>query len=201
MSDVLPNKDASQLAFAGEAGTAGKVEASSAESVHETHQMVKTERVDGVSGNGEIKGKENVRALKKDKNLQVLLKDTECSSKNLVSYLKNLDAQNAKRNVTSNYTDTFAETGKWPAAVEAQIPKNNKVLKADGSGEIDWNQVPCDGHTTKIVRDYDKLTGEIVNRKIPIKDEYAPRVGEVIDRYGPSNGRYTSPTKYGVILL
>ncbi|MFX3617471.1 MAG: T7SS effector LXG polymorphic toxin [Sporolactobacillus sp.] len=68
LSEVLPNKDASQLAFAGEAGAGGKVEASSTGSVHETHQMAKAERVDGInkteeksSGKGSSENKEGIR--------------------------------------------------------------------------------------------------------------------------------------------
>ena len=29
--------------------------------------------------------------------------------------------------------------------------------------------------------------------EIPIKEKFIPKIGEVIDRYGPANGRYTSP--------
>lgn len=131
------------------------------------------------------------------KTTQELLVDTICSAEDLTSYLQNLDVKNAKQGITSSYVEEFKKSGKWPTAEEVQIPKNSKVLK-NGSGDIDWSQTPCDGYTTKTVKKYDKLTGDIVEKKVAIKEEYMPEIGEVIDRYGPSNGRYTSPTKDGI---
>ena len=85
----------------------------------------------------------------------------------MYNYLKNIDIDLA---------DEYLKTEKWPE--EVQIPKDPSVLKADGS--IKWSEVPNGGYVL------DKNGNAI-------KDDYSPEAGEVIDRYGPSNGRYTSP--------
>ncbi|WP_329767619.1 glycohydrolase toxin TNT-related protein [Bacillus nitratireducens] len=72
------------------------------------------------------------------------------------------------------------ETEQWPE--EVQIPKNSDVLRVDGY--IDWGRVPNDGY--------------VVNKDGKVmKDEYTLKIGEVNDRYGPSNGTYTSPVANG----
>lgn len=70
----------------------------------------------------------------------------------------------------------FEQTGVWPHDV--QIPKDASVLKPDGT--INWDEVPSGGYT---LDDADQ----------PIKEPLVPQVGDVFDRYGPSDGRYTSP--------
>lgn len=51
-------------------------------------------------------------------------------------------------------------------------------------GKINWDQVPKGGY-------------ELDSAGNAIKEPYVPPVGEVIDRYGPPNGRYTSPVPQG----
>jgi hypothetical protein len=70
----------------------------------------------------------------------------------------------------------FEQTGVWPHDV--QIPKDASVLKADGT--INWDEVPQGGYT-------------LDDAGQPIKEPLVPQVGDVFDRYGPSDGRYTSP--------
>lgn len=82
-------------------------------------------------------------------------------------YLKNID---------TDYAETFLKTGEWPD--EIQIPKNASVLNKDGS--INWTKAAKGGY--KLDKDGN-----------PIKEKFIPKIGEVIDRYGPANGRYTSP--------
>lgn len=95
------------------------------------------------------------------------LKETTCTSDELYIYLKNID---------TDYAETFWKTGEWPD--EIQIPKNASVLNKDGS--INWTKAAAGGY--KLDKDGN-----------PIKEKFIPKIGEVIDRYGPVNGRYTSP--------
>lgn len=95
------------------------------------------------------------------------LKETTCTSDELYIYLKNID---------TDYAETFWKTGEWPD--EIQIPKNASVLNKDGS--INWTKAAAGGY--KLDKDGN-----------PIKEKFIPKIGEVIDRYGPANGRYMSP--------
>ena len=95
------------------------------------------------------------------------LKETTCTSDELYIYLKNID---------TDYAETFLKTGEWPD--EIQIPKNASVLNKDGS--INWTKAAAGGY--KLDKDGN-----------PIKEKFIPKIGEVIDRHGPANGRYTSP--------
>lgn len=95
------------------------------------------------------------------------LKETTCTSDELYIYLKNID---------TDYAETFWKTGEWPD--EIQIPKNASVLNKDGS--INWTKAAAGGY--KLDKDGN-----------PIKEKFIPKIGEVIDRYGTANGRYTSP--------
>lgn len=95
------------------------------------------------------------------------LKETTCTSDELYIYFKNID---------TDYAETFWKTGEWPD--EIQIPKNASVLNKDGS--INWTKAAAGGY--KLDKDGN-----------PIKEKFIPKIGEVIDRYGPANGRYTSP--------
>lgn len=74
------------------------------------------------------------------------------------------------------YADDFAENGTLPP--DAQIPKGPEVLQPDGS--IDWSQVPGDGYVLHTNGD-------------PNRQPHTPQPGDVLDRYGPPDGRYTSP--------
>ncbi|EUJ29586.1 TNT domain-containing protein [Listeria cornellensis] len=102
---------------------------------------------------------------------EVLLRQTTCSPDELFKYLNGINKDAAQ---------VYLKTGKWPDSV--QIPKNSSVLTHEG--RIDWAQVPNDGFKL------DKFGN-------PIKEAYIPKVGEVIDRYGPVEGRFTSPLEKG----
>ena len=130
------------------------------------------------------------------KTTQELVSDSKCSNEQLISYLKKLDENNAKYGAATNYADEFATTGKWPSAEEAQIPKDASVINK--TGDIDWSEAKCGGYITKVEEKYDKFTGKVTLKDVAIKEEFKPEVGEVIDRYGPDNGRYTSPIKDGI---
>lgn len=99
------------------------------------------------------------------------MKETTCSSDKLYQYLKSNDDY-----LKTNYADQYLDTGKWPDDI--QIPKSSDVLTSKGS--IDWGQVPDSGYV-------------LDSSGNPIKEIYFPKKGEVIDRYGPSNGTFTSP--------
>lgn len=58
-----------------------------------------------------------------------------------------------------------------------QIPKDASVLKADGT--INWDEVPQGGYTIE--------AGKAVKQPLVLQ------IGDVFDRYGPPDGRYTSP--------
>ena len=62
------------------------------------------------------------------------------------------------------------------------MPKNSTVLNADGS--INWTKAAEGGDTLD-------MNGNA------IKESFTPKVGEVIDRYGSPDGRYTSPVTNG----
>ena len=79
-----------------------------------------------------------------------------------------------QRNYPADY-DQYQLTGQWPADV--QLPRGASALTSDG--RIDWDQVPEGGY--------------VLENGKAVKETYVPSVGEVIDRYGPPNGRYTSP--------
>ncbi|MBC6310959.1 TNT domain-containing protein [Listeria sp. FSL L7-1582] len=96
-----------------------------------------------------------------------LLKQTTCSPDELFKYLNGINKDAAQ---------VYLKTGKWPDGV--QIPKNSGVLTLEG--RIDWAQVPKDGFKLDALGN-------------PIKEAYIPKVGEIIDRYGPVEGRFTSP--------
>jgi peptidoglycan hydrolase-like protein with peptidoglycan-binding domain len=113
--------------------------------------------------------------LDEGKGVYDLLKKSRCNIDELTAYLKKMDEYSGTKNA-----DEFASSGKWPN--EIQIPKDPSVLNADGS--IKWSEVPNGGY----------VLDEVGNA---IKEKYVPKAGEVIDRYGPSNGRYTSPVIEG----
>ncbi|SHO48101.1 glycohydrolase toxin TNT-related protein [Anaerocolumna xylanovorans] len=97
-----------------------------------------------------------------------LLAKTTLTKEQLYIYLK--------VNYGAVQADLYDVTGELPEDV--QIPKNMTVL--NGDKRIDWDQVPKNGYVLKANGEADK-------------DEYDPKKGEVIDRYGPSNGTFTSP--------
>ncbi len=98
----------------------------------------------------------------------ILLKKSTCSSDELVNYLGKIDGYKG-----TNLADEFVSTGNWPDDI--QIPKDSSVLK---DGNIDWGQVPQGGFKLDAAGN-------------SIKEDYTPFIGEVIDRYGPADGRYT----------
>ncbi|WP_176491530.1 TNT domain-containing protein [Curtobacterium sp. 'Ferrero'] len=70
----------------------------------------------------------------------------------------------------------FESTGVWPHDV--QIPKGPEVLTADG--KINWDGVDNEGFASRPDGTVDRTP-------------YDPPVGSVLDRYGPPDGRFTSP--------
>ena len=104
-----------------------------------------------------------------------LLKKSKCSADELTAYLKKMDEYSGTK-----YADEYASAGKWPD--EIQIPKDSNVLNADGS--IKWSEVPNGGYV-------------LDQEGNAIKEVLVPKTGNIIDRYGPPNGRYTSPVPEG----
>ncbi len=102
-----------------------------------------------------------------------LLKELTCTTDELGNYLNKIYGYNG-----TNFADEFASTGKWPDDI--QIPKDSGVLK---NGNIDWGQVPEGGYILDSVGN-------------AIKTPYTPVTREIIDRYGPSNGRYVAARKW-----
>ena len=119
------------------------------------------------------------KGKKKIKNKQItenLLRQSKCSKETLLKYLECVDKSNAKRGNPTNYAEIYKKKGKWPD--EVWIPKNEKSL--NDSGDFNWDLAKCGGYELDI-------NGNAV------KEEYIPKIGEKIDRYGPENGRYVSP--------
>jgi ABC-type transporter Mla subunit MlaD len=102
------------------------------------------------------------------KSIQELVNESTCNNDELYNYLL--------KNVDSNAANAFLKEGVWPERI--QIPKNSSVLNADGS--INWSKAAEGGYTLN-------------TDGTAIKEDFIPKIGEVIDRYGNANGRYTSP--------
>ena len=100
-----------------------------------------------------------------------LWKESTCSIDELYNYLKNIN---------SDAAEAFLKDRTWPS--DMQIPKNSSVLNADGT--INWAKAPKGGYV-------------LDSSGNPIKEQYTPSIGEIIDRNGPPNGRYTSPVVDG----
>ena len=125
--------------------------------------------VSGVYGKVDIKS-DNLNINNVD---LTLLENSSCSNKDLYVYLSKQSGTEA--------ADLFLEKGVW--SKDIPIPKNSEVLNADGS--INWSKAPEGGYELDLIGN-------------AIKNEYIPAYGEVIDRYGSSNGRYVSPIIDGV---
>jgi hypothetical protein len=100
-----------------------------------------------------------------------LLSESTCSNNDLYSYLNSIDS------VAAN---VFFKSRNWPEGV--QIPKRPEVLNPDGT--INWDEAREGGYV-------------LDSKGNAIKEQYTPFVGEVIDRFGPPNGRYVCPVKDG----
>jgi hypothetical protein len=152
-----------------DAGDVGKVRIP-VENTHAVENKLKDvlSKIDGVNL-GKSSPKEGIKTV------DTLLTETTCSHEDLYKYLKNNDSYSK-----TNYAELYLKTGKWPEDI--QIPKNPGVLNEDGS--IKWSEVPNGGY----VLDADGNA---------IKEVYVPKPAETIDRYGPANGRYTSPVPEG----
>ncbi|MBE6047608.1 MAG: DUF4237 domain-containing protein [Clostridium sp.] len=111
------------------------------------------------------------------KTSEELIKESTCTKDDFIKYLQSCDDY-----FKTNYADEFARTGKWPE--EIQIPKSPDVLNPNGG--IDWAQVPNSGYV-------------LDDAGNAIKELYSPRKGEIIDRFGPSDGTFTSPVKNGKV--
>ena len=101
--------------------------------------------------------------------VNTLLKKSSCTADDLYRYLNKIN---------NSFAEEYAKTGKWPS--EVQIPKSPDVLNADGS--IKWYKAPKGGYVLDSNGD-------------AVKESFVPVIGEIIDRYGPNNGRFTSPVK------
>ena len=101
-----------------------------------------------------------------------LLKQTSCTTEELCGYLRSVAGDEA--------AEIYNRTQKWPDNI--QIPKSSASLTPEG--KIDWSKAPHDGYVLD-------EQGE------PIREVYVPKKGEIIDRYGPSSGRFTSPVING----
>ncbi|WP_144550360.1 T7SS effector LXG polymorphic toxin [Peribacillus simplex] len=136
------------------------------QTIKEAYQKftVKDSKVEGVSGESIPKGTD--KGVKPASGAADV-RNTKCTKVDLHDYLKNIDEKLA---------DEYLKTGKWPR--EIQIPKDPSVLTSNG--KIDWSQVPNDGFKLDAAGN-------------PIKEPYISKIGEVIDRYGPAEGRFTSP--------
>ena len=106
------------------------------------------------------------------KTISELIKETTCNDDMLYKYLS--------KHVGTEEAEDFVKNGKWPDGI--QIPKNSSVLNADGS--INWSKAAEGGYT-------------LDTNGNAIKESFTPQIGEVIDRYGQANGRYTSPVVNG----
>jgi len=154
----------------------GKLDASQFEKLVKKLKNADQKVIDQVAENiKEHVSDEVYNRCKRAKTLSTLLLKSKCSDAILIAYLKNIDAYKGTK-----YADEFMTTRKWPDA--EQIPKDPSVLMSNAT--IDWSQVPEGGYVL------DKAGKAI-------KKSYVPTVGEVIDRYGPANGRYTSPVVKG----
>lgn len=100
-----------------------------------------------------------------------LLSQSTCSNETLYQYLYQEGP---------HYATTFAQTGQWPSNIP--IPKNSTVL--DSSWRFDWDQAPKGGFV-------------LDSKGEPIKSEYIPKIGDVLDRYGDPNGTYLAPVNDG----
>ena len=119
-----------------------------------------------------VKAADNAADMEKLlKTTEELLKESTCTKDDFIKYLQSCDDY-----FKTNYADEFARTGKWPD--EVQIPKSSDVLNAKGG--IDWEQVPNSGYV-------------LDDAGNAIKEVYVPKKGEIIDRFGPSDGTFTSP--------
>jgi len=72
--------------------------------------------------------------------------------------------------------DDFLATGVWPDGV--QVPRGPWVLDPGLPTVVDWP--PAGGFVTDAAGN-------------PISQPFVPSIGEVFDRYGPPDGRFTSP--------
>ena len=98
-----------------------------------------------------------------------VLKQSECTQETLKLYLQNVDKYNH-----TNYLYIYEKTGYWPDNI--QIPSKGDFLTNEG--KIDWNKwAPNGGQDGKVL----------------IGEDFAPKKGSLIDRYGSENGNYVSP--------
>ena len=112
-----------------------------------------------------VNGGDGIKGVSKADNLWV---KSTCNNDELYNYLF--------KNVNEGVANKFLKEGKWPDGI--QIPKNSSVVNPDGS--INWSKAAEGGYTLN-------------SDGTAIKQQFNPQIGEVIDRYGNANGRYTSP--------
>ena len=120
---------------------------------------------------GYVKGN---RKIKNEQISQILLSKSSASKENLIKYLECIDKSNVSKKNQTNYAEKYKKTCKWPD--EVQIPRKNEFLTIEGN--IDWNRWASNGG-----REGNEISGE----------DFMPKKGILIDRYGTPNGRYSSP--------
>lgn len=115
-------------------------------------------------GRKQKKGLETILDGLDEKSFQI----SKCSPDDLYLYLKEISPTAAEK---------YRITGDFPP--EIQIPRDPKFLTSEGA--IDWQTYAPEG-------------GYVLDgRGMAVKESYLPKQGEILDRYGPPEGRYTSP--------
>lgn len=104
-----------------------------------------------------------------------LVEQSDCSVPMLLKYIL------VTGGVEEESAKSFLAQGTWPDGLS--VPASDAVLTQEG--RIDWSQAPENGYTLD-------AQGK------PVKAVYVPQMNEVIDRYGSSTGRYTSPVNGAV---
>ncbi len=99
---------------------------------------------------------------------QELYQMSTCSRKELFYYIEG--------NTSYDVARTFMLRKTWPE--ELPIPSCSSALSKDGL--INWNKVPMGGYTLDI-------------NGSPIKEQFIPKIGDIIDRYGNAKGKYACP--------
>ena len=89
------------------------------------------------------------------------------------------DLEEIKKNIPEGGGKHFLEL------TTSELEFIGNLIGLSQSDLINWAKAPKGGYV-------------LDNAGNAIKYEYTPRVGEVIDRYGPPNGRYTSPIVDGI---
>ncbi|NTV39482.1 MAG: TNT domain-containing protein [Demequinaceae bacterium] len=85
-----------------------------------------------------------------------------------------------RANTSADQYDQFLKDGQWPDNVP--VPADRSFVNANG--DVDWSGVPHQGFGLDAAGN-------------PITRPTTPQPGEVFDRYGSGDGRFTSPVENG----